>query len=346
MYMFMKPTRVSRPRAAFIVALCFISLAAAVLVLDGAKANWIDMMWRNTPITDPLLVTVNSPVANATYNGGATLNFTVAKPASWWSNQEETGVKPYGSVTSIDYSVDGQKHNVYKDQDIIPYDGLPLVSNFSLALNDLCGGFHTLVLTVVSNSIYWVYPTPPPGYHGSWSSGPETKYYTTTVSNTVTFNVIAAPKIGILLEEKRISNAASFPLTFTVNGPASWMGYSLDGQGNVTVAGNTTLPELPIGIHTLTVYANDTTGNMGASEPASFEIVLPSTPSPTPMPPPTHSLPASPSPSDQQQASAPETTSPTPAPTAMELYLVIGVIAGAAALTTGVVVYKRKGREP
>jgi hypothetical protein len=52
------------------------------------------------------------------------------------------------------------------------------------------------------------------------------------------------------------------------------MGYSVDGQANVTVTGNTTLPTLPKGSHELIVYANDTYGNMGSSEKINFTITL------------------------------------------------------------------------
>jgi hypothetical protein len=314
--------------------------------MDGVRANWIDMMFRNTPITDPPILTMNSPIANATYTNSATLNFTVAKPASWYSNKEDTGVKPYGSITTIDYTLDGQRRNIYTDQDIIPYDDLPLVSNFSIVLNDLYGGTHKLVLTVISNSIYWVYPTPPPGYHGTWSSGPETKYYTTTVSNTVTFSSVATPKITILLKDNKTTNTANFPLNFSVNGPASWMGYSLDGQGNVTIMGNTTLPELAYGIHTLTVYANDTAGNMGASETTAFEIALPPTPTPMPTSTVSPSDSSSASPSQQQPASSPESTDKSTASHPMDILLVAGIIAATgAALIAGTVAYKRKGRK-
>jgi hypothetical protein len=60
------------------------------------------------------------------------------------------------------------------------------------------------------------------------------------------------------------------PLTFTVNETTSWIGYSLDSQENVTITGNTTLTDLSYGIHSVTIYANDTAGNMGSSETIYF----------------------------------------------------------------------------
>jgi len=50
------------------------------------------------------------------------------------------------------------------------------------------------------------------------------------------------------------------------------MGYSLDGQLNVTITENTTLPGLPDGPHSLIVYANDTAGNMGSSDIVYFTV--------------------------------------------------------------------------
>jgi parallel beta-helix repeat protein len=72
------------------------------------------------------------------------------------------------------------------------------------------------------------------------------------------------PTITILSpENKTYAVNASIPLAFTVDEFASWMGYSLDGQANVTITVNNTLPTLPDGWHYVTVYANDTFGNMG-----------------------------------------------------------------------------------
>jgi len=51
------------------------------------------------------------------------------------------------------------------------------------------------------------------------------------------------------------------------------MGYSLDGQNNVTLTETTlNLTELVNDSHTLTVYATDTAGNTAASETISFTI--------------------------------------------------------------------------
>jgi predicted phage tail protein len=50
------------------------------------------------------------------------------------------------------------------------------------------------------------------------------------------------------------------------------MGYSLDGQDNVTITGNTTLSGLANGSHSITVYAKDEFENTGASASVTFTI--------------------------------------------------------------------------
>ena len=66
-------------------------------------------------------------------------------------------------------------------------------------------------------------------------------------------------------ENKTYASSTGIPLTFTVDESTKWMGYSLDGQANVTITGNSTLPTLSPGSHHVFVYANDTFGNMGIS---------------------------------------------------------------------------------
>jgi hypothetical protein len=83
------------------------------------------------------------------------------------------------------------------------------------------------------------------------------------------------PRIAIVSPENKVYNASSVPLAFLIYEASSSMSYSLDGQDNVAIAGNTTLSDLPNGAHNLTVYATDSAGNTGASETISFSIDVP-----------------------------------------------------------------------
>jgi outer membrane protein assembly factor BamB len=84
------------------------------------------------------------------------------------------------------------------------------------------------------------------------------------------------PEITIIspTEMTYLRNATGvfFGLIFFVNEPVSFMSYSLDGQANVAITGNTTMTELSDGNHSIVVYASDMAGNTGSSEAVHFAI--------------------------------------------------------------------------
>jgi len=80
------------------------------------------------------------------------------------------------------------------------------------------------------------------------------------------------PRIAIISPRNETYAINSIPLTFTVNEKTSWTGYTVDGQINATILGNTTLTSLLDGAHYVVVYANDTRGNMGISNKVYFGV--------------------------------------------------------------------------
>jgi hypothetical protein len=93
------------------------------------------------------------------------------------------------------------------------------------------------------------------------------------ISKTVRFNVDAsAPNVTVLSLKDGVYNATDVALDFTVSESVSRMSYSLDGQAEATVDGNTTLTGLSRCAHNVTVYAWDAAGNRGASETTFFTI--------------------------------------------------------------------------
>jgi hypothetical protein len=80
------------------------------------------------------------------------------------------------------------------------------------------------------------------------------------------------PVVSAVSPENKTYISSNVSLAFTVNKPASWMGYSLDGQDNVTITGNITLSGLANGSHNITVYARDEFENTGVSETVTFTI--------------------------------------------------------------------------
>ncbi len=65
---------------------------------------------------------------------------------------------------------------------------------------------------------------------------------------------------GLLLRYNNITNL-------------DWIGYSLDGQSNKTISGNTTIPLLNNGIHSILLTANDTVGTYFRSELRTFTVL-------------------------------------------------------------------------
>jgi len=83
-----------------------------------------------------------------------------------------------------------------------------------------------------------------------------------------------APVVSVLsLEDGGEYAFGDVPLVLGLNRSVSWLGYSLDGQANVTVKGNVTLSGLSSGLHSVRVFAEDEYGNMGASETITFTVV-------------------------------------------------------------------------
>ncbi len=79
-----------------------------------------------------------------------------------------------------------------------------------------------------------------------------------------------APKVQITSPENK--TYSSVTLSFKVNRVNQWIGYSLDNHQNVTIKTETNLLGLSEGGHNITIYANDSLGNMGSSNAVFFSI--------------------------------------------------------------------------
>jgi hypothetical protein len=91
-------------------------------------------------------------------------------------------------------------------------------------------------------------------------------------SDPLTFEIQAPPQVSILSPRNETLFLSNNQLTLSVSEPVSWLKYSLDGQANVTVTGNASLSWVPSGSHSLTVYACDKSGNVGASDTVQFTV--------------------------------------------------------------------------
>jgi hypothetical protein len=97
-----------------------------------------------------------------------------------------------------------------------------------------------------------------------------------TGCSTIYFAVdTTSPIINCLSVENKTFVTSQIQLSFITSESVSKISYSLDGQDNVTLDGNTTLTGLSDGGHNVTVYAMDEAGNMGASETVYFSVKVP-----------------------------------------------------------------------
>ena len=114
-----------------------------------------------------------------------------------------------------------------------------------------------------------------PDSSGSIIGGGITTYYVAVEAYTPFGYGTVPPILSVVSPESENYTTGNVSLAFTVNKPAVWMGYSLDGQDNVTITGNITLSWLSNSLHNVTIYAEDTFRNEGASETITFNVEVP-----------------------------------------------------------------------
>ena len=238
--------------AVSLVLLLVLTVAVSKLSLS-AKANFV------FPPANPE-ITIVSPT-NSTYNM-ATLSLKVT------FDTYKTGYPggPDSDKTRLfTYALDGetQKNITITRFSVAMNPGYDVFFEGSERLPELAEGQHNLTVRVV-----FVYDNPSEEYIVGG-------IYTESES-TVCFRIDLVPQnVSVLKPENITYTPTDVPLLFFVDEPASWIGYSLDEQENVTVTGNTTLPELLVGQHTLMFYANDAAGNPADAKTVTFSVVEP-----------------------------------------------------------------------
>jgi hypothetical protein len=279
-----------------LVTVLLLSLATSNLV-GLAKANPMASLWpwyRSEPITTPPIIVVHSPLQNGSADlTSPWLNFTVTKPRAWFTQAlNDSYAREHGwggldpeqymscvKLTSYYYILDGteskrfpvaDRYQYFVNKSINPEETMSFSANFTLSDK----GQHTVKVAVECENILWD-PTWLTEKQGGFRTSQMTGF-----SDTVSFKAVLAPKISILSMQNLTFNSTSVDLSFFVDEKVPKIAYSLDAQANVTVAGNTTLTDLPAGGHNVIVYAWDVYGTAGASETLNFIVAVPAKPFP------------------------------------------------------------------
>jgi hypothetical protein len=241
--------------AGFISVLFLIAIAEACFVKFAQANPYIDHKFVAAPVHP--IITILSPENNIVYaSNNLTLNFNSIIDNR--SNYRYFQV----SIKNVYYQTSWQADNItlYRWSDNDPLnlnDDDPFINEYSrkLSLTGIPDGKQYVTVMVTGA--------------GSYADGAIWCSFGTGGSETVSFVTdTTPPNVSILQMENATYTEPEFPLNFTVNEAVSQVTYSLDGQENVTIAGNTTLTNLPYGEHNVTVYATDNVGNIG------FETVI------------------------------------------------------------------------
>jgi hypothetical protein len=220
-----------------------------------------------TEFDEPPIITIQSPLNNETLPlRNVLLNFTLTKPevsiydgwideSSVWAVYNWTNLR--NKVVYVNIAIDGK---MYRSIDVNSYLSSPF--NSSLNLANLEDGIHSVQIHIVCDGVVLE-------AHGLW----QRSISYNTSSEIMYFTVDATPPAMLVMPvENKTYDASGIPLNFSLNEPTSQISYSVDGQENVTITGNTTLTNLPYGKHRVTIYATDEAGNTGASETVWFSV--------------------------------------------------------------------------
>lgn len=249
-------------RASVLVSFLLISLSAGTYVVK-ADSNYQGGSYMK-------VVTISAPL-NRTYSSRfLALDVTFLFAGLDYTLTYSIDGKNEGAIPWTIDNPDNELHVFYK-------------AIGSVALPELSEGSHCLTVTLVC------------GFYGRTGGNhpgapfkpisPGSSDYEATWTDTVYFSIDSTLPIilGLSLENETYL-APDTPLNFTVNENTSRVAYSLDGNGNVTLAGNTTLTGLSVGAHNVTVYAWDAAGNTGSSQTVDFVVVEETQPEPEPLP--------------------------------------------------------------
>jgi hypothetical protein len=215
--------------------------------------------------TKPPIVSISCPMNNTSYPSNSfSLNFTATVEKS---NDISLG------LSEVYYVASWQKGRTDIDlYSLFVKNNYTWPSTFSINMTDVPEGPHWLEVYAVATGFAYETRHEVKGiYYTTYYVG-----YKITSSSVVNFTIdTTAPSVLSLSVENETFATSDVPLTLIVNEAVSQVTYSLDGQKNVTIAGNTTLIGLSSGNHKLTVYATDEAGNVGASETITFSVTVP-----------------------------------------------------------------------
>ena len=242
---------------AFLIVL-LVSVTITSLFVTLARANPYMFHEEVSPPSDvqPTVMLINSVVNRTIYASNE-----ISIPLNVSIPKTEAIEEYHLSIGGIYYQIDRDKtyFPVYR------WSGSgPTITDFSgdAIISELSEGFHNV--TFMSS------------VDGGYADGLTSYWFGMHSYLTISFLVdTISPEISFLSTENMTYDVSDVPLNFSVNEEVIGMSYSLDGLDSVIIAGNTTLTDLSVGVHNVTIHAWDEAGNIGTSETLIFTIAEP-----------------------------------------------------------------------
>ena len=235
---------------AFIVAL-FLSAIAEANFVKNAQANPSYEFVSPPAGATPLEISVSSPKNNTIYNvNDITFTFNITT--------QNTSIN---SLLSAYYKADWMRKNVTVYEQDIQGPEFPKFWDYSETFRDMPDGEYSVVITALGSGGYFI--------------GLAYYFFHMTTTSVINFTVdTTPPEISIFSPMNETYSSPDIQLNFTISEKPSLIKYSLDGQKNSTLYGNTTFTDLPSTGHNLTLYVWDTAGNL-VSRNVTFNIAKP-----------------------------------------------------------------------
>jgi hypothetical protein len=234
---------------AFFIA-CLITILAETQLVLLAKANPYSFTGEVPPDSEtfPPTISISTPKNNTAYaTNRLPLVFNVTAPQSRTASST--------IVQIVTYQAD------WMDKTVDVFNGGQEQVSLSLQFSNIPEGTHRIVIQALGSGVYF--------------EGLSYKEFRISSSSELRFSIDTIPPTISIKETLNTTSEQGYPLDVMINESISTVSYVLDNNQNITIGGNTTLHDLPVGEHNLTVYAWDLAGNVGASETALFTVQVP-----------------------------------------------------------------------
>jgi hypothetical protein len=258
------------------IAVLLLSAVAGTRFVNLTEANPYHPIWiyegdvSPDRSTEPPTILILSPENHTVYavdTISLSLNVSIGNSST----------ASFRALEEMYYETDWQSNNIsvykYSWNSLVYRSAPPRKTEFAKTINltGIPDGNHTVVIYAIEIGDYLTHRDPL-GFSYAF-------YYVNfniAGSSVVSFTVdTTPPNVSVLSVENKTYDTSDVPLNFTVSESASKIFYTLDGQENVTVVGNTTLTGLLDGVHNITVYATDFAEHTGASETIYFSVEVP-----------------------------------------------------------------------